>query len=150
MRSRLLRLSAILILGGTFLPLLFGFNINGAAPGSTASMTPVTCPTGAPTRAAPCATTAAGVQGRTGIEFNNIGTANAYVSVAPVSSPCSAASPAPVASTKAGEWIPPNSKWTFWFSGPNSPWGGLPQVQAQWDVICDGTGSSIGYTDLGN
>lgn len=143
----ILRLSALIFVAAMLLPMLYGFTINGGAPGSSASMTPVTCPTGAATRAAPCATPSAGAVGRSAIEFSNIGTANAYIAVAPNSSPCSAASPVPNASTKAGEWIPPNSKWTFVYD-KTQDFGGRPQIQGQWDASCDGTGSSIGYTEL--
>jgi hypothetical protein len=140
------RLCVLLFVGALWVPLLYGFTINGAAPGSSASMTAVAVGTATPVAVATCANAA--ITGRTAIEFYNISaSANCYGAPAPASSPCAAASPAPNAGNKAGEWLGPNSKWTFSFTGPGSQWGGLPQIQAEWDWVCDAA-SSIGHTDL--
>src|SRR5882724_11906508 len=124
-----LKYLALLFLAALWLPIVYGFSINGAAPGASASMTPVACPTGSPVAAAPCATPGAmgsGILGRAAIEFDNVGSANAYIAPAPVTSLCSAASPAPVASTKAGKWLPPNSSWVLEYN-VLQPWGGSVQ-----------------------
>jgi hypothetical protein len=126
------------------LPFLWGFTINGAAPGSSASMTAVAVGTSTPVAVATCSAPTACK--RTAIQFDNISTANCYGAPAAQASPCAAASPAPNASTKAGKWLGPNSSWIFKYD-PNGNTQGQWQVCAEWDWVCDGS-ASMSHIDL--
>ena len=132
------------IIGLIWLPLLYGFSINGAAPGSAASMTPATCPTGTATAIAACSTST--TCQRKVIQFDNIGTANMYIAPAAPASPCSAASPAPVASTKAGKWIGPGQSWILRADDKLNP--NEQAICSEWDMQCDGTGSVGSHIDI--
>lgn len=131
------------VLLAIFTPILMGFTINGASPGSTAAMTAVAVGTSTPQAVATCSTST--VCKRTAIEFDNITSGNCYGAPAPQASPCSAASPAPNASTKAGKWLGPQSSWILHYD-PNTNTQMQWQVCAEWDWVCDAT-SSMSHVD---
>lgn len=137
---------AILVGSGLLvLPFLLGFSINGAAPGSSASMTAVAIGTSTPVAVATCSTNT--TCRRKAIEFDNITSSGyCYGAPAPAASPCGVASPAPNAGTKAGKPLAAGQSWTY--RADTSINGSDPAVCAEWDWVCDTASSSITHEDL--
>lgn len=136
---------ALLLLTSLLLIPILGhaLTINGTVPGGTGSMTATACPTGAAILAA-CKT--ATTCQRKAIDFFCIGTANCFVAPAPPASPCASASPAPLGSTKAGIWIPPNTHYTYRADQNINP--NDPAICGEWDMSCDASGNFMGYSGV--
>lgn len=134
MKRFLALVPAILIL---WVSLAHGISYVGTSPGGSGSATPIAVGTSTPVKIIACGS------GPNYIKFNvfggTLGTDGCYITVSSsLASPCAAASPAPNASTKVGDFAP-----TGGTNAPSNPlvYNYANQVGAywmngEWDAVC--------------
>ena len=136
----------------------YTMTFNGAAPGSTASGTPVAVGTSTPVPVVACGPTlnaVSGVNSTMYIDFavtgGTAGTDGCYVTAAVpqnLAANCVAASPAPNASTQVGYFLPTGGAgWQHTII--NYPaFGGGVFLSSEWDAVCSAGSMKVSVTTL--
>lgn len=128
-----------------WLSLAHAISYNGVQPGGAGSATPVAVGTSTPVKVMACGS------GAQYIKFiangGTAGTDGCYVTVSnALSSPCAAATPAPNASTKVGDFIPTGGGSPLIYNYPSQT--GATFISGEWDAVCTAASMTVSVVTI--